>query len=112
MYDLSFHSDQFDLTVIEKADDGAVVVVLAGDLDLYAARYFTERVDELLTQGIHRLDVDCGALSFVDSSGLNALLIAHRDAVAADIEIRVTAAAPQLRELVRMTGTTQLLPGV
>ena len=111
MHDMNDLSE-FEMTVVRRGTETPVVVELSGDLDLCSSAILAERVDDLLDWGIRELHVDCGAVSFVDSSGLKALLDADRRAAERGIPFRVVAASDQLRHLVAMTGTSELLPEI
>ena len=50
------------------------VLVLTGELDLYTAAVFRERVVDLVYDNRLRLVVDMAGLEFVDSTGLGALV--------------------------------------
>jgi anti-anti-sigma factor len=103
---------QFEITVVDRGTDTPIVLELRGDLDLDSAGILADRVGDLLARGVHGLHIDCAGVSFVDSSGLKALLDADRQATGRGIPFRVVSASEQLRELVAMTGTAELLPGV
>ncbi len=74
---------------IATGDDGNAVVEVSGELDVAAAAPFRRVVGDLMGGGRRHLVVDLGATSFVDSTGLGALLWAeHRlHALGGDIEI-------------------------
>jgi anti-anti-sigma factor len=52
---------------------GAVVVTLGGELDVANARSLQREVLGLLSLPVESVTLDLGALTFLDSSGLNAL---------------------------------------
>ncbi|HUA03642.1 MAG TPA: STAS domain-containing protein [Solirubrobacteraceae bacterium] len=69
----SFRMDeQFD-------DDGALRLVLYGELDLAVAAALRERLEVLKSHGEH-VRVDLARLGFMDSSGLRELIVAIGDA--------------------------------
>jgi anti-sigma B factor antagonist len=67
--------DGFAAEVVH-GDRGAVIVV-RGEIDLATAPAFRAALDEAL-DGAGRVEVDLRDTSFMDSSGLAALLAAHR----------------------------------
>src|SRR5262245_28286124 len=109
MHDLN-DLTQFEMTVVHTGPDTAVVVNLSGDLDLDSAGILADRVSDLLDWRIQALHLDCGAVSFVDSSGLKVLLDAYRQADRHGVDFRVVAASDQFRHILAMTGVTELLP--
>jgi anti-anti-sigma factor len=74
-----------DFTVeCEPLPDGRVQARPVGDLDLLTAPAFRQRVDELLA-GAPGVVIDLGGLTFIDSAGLRAVLLAHE---AGAVELR------------------------
>jgi anti-sigma B factor antagonist len=57
--------------------DGAVVVSLAGELDLYNAHAVREALLECCAEGPERLVVDLSAVRFIDSTALGVLIEAR-----------------------------------
>jgi len=57
--------------------DGAVVVRLAGELDLYNADRVREPLLDAAARDVDRLIVDLSELSFIDSTGLGVLIEAR-----------------------------------
>ena len=57
--------------------DGAVVVRLAGELDLYNAHAVREELLAAAERGPERLIVDLSGLTFIDSTGLGVLIEAR-----------------------------------
>lgn len=58
--------------------DGAIVVVLAGELDLYNAEEVRSALLEAVAEGPALLVVDLGEVTFVDSTALGVLVDIHR----------------------------------
>lgn len=65
---------------IETHIQGTVLHVRLLDraLDAYASAGFRERLAELVRQGHARIVLDLGAVDFLDSSGLGAVIACHR----------------------------------
>jgi anti-sigma B factor antagonist len=60
---------------IELESDGDFhVLTLRGDLDLGSATVLEERIDELCVAGARRVLLDMSLVTFLDSSGMNAIL--------------------------------------
>jgi anti-anti-sigma factor len=68
----------FELRERQEAD-GTVRLTLLGDLDLPVTDTLTARLEELKAAG-HPVRLDLSQLAFIDSSGLQALLLALTDA--------------------------------
>lgn len=72
-------SDTFSLDTTEEAD--GVLVRLAGDLDVEAAPLLRQALRRLIDErGSQRFRLDLSGVTFIDSTGLSALLGVHRRA--------------------------------
>ena len=72
-------SDQpgsFSVDVLRDGD--RATITLGGELDMYASGVLNERLSEL--GDVLEIDVDAGAVTFIDSAGLRALLVAREAA--------------------------------
>ncbi|MGH2878053.1 MAG: STAS domain-containing protein [Solirubrobacteraceae bacterium] len=97
------------LEVASAADDGAVTVTLRGELDLASVVALQERLTAV-EQGAPALIVlDLSELSFIDSSGLRALLLAEERARQGGRELRLTQGSDAVQRVFEMTGTRDLL---
>lgn len=94
-------------TTRRPAPPGTRVLALAGHADLDTARVLADALRHALTAAPvpRALVVDCAALSFCSSSGLNELLRARRTAAAAGIAFRLAAPSPQVTRLLHATDT-------
>ena len=61
-----------------KVDDDTHVVSVSGEIDLFTAPEFKQRMGKPIEDGIGRLIVDLSATTFIDSSSLGVLIGAHR----------------------------------
>ena len=97
---------------VTHADDGSVVVGLAGELDLATAPALVAELEALRGGDAGRVVIDAARLSFIDSSGLNALVAT---ASATDRPVAL-AGAPEhvsrVLEMVRLDEIVQLAPSV
>ncbi|MEU4237447.1 STAS domain-containing protein [Actinoplanes sp. NPDC026619] len=87
---------------------GHVRVTLAGDCDL-AVR---DQLSESLLAAVHRSDtviVDLAAVGFLDSSGLHALVTAHRAAIERGGRLYVENPAGSVAAVLDLTGVAGLL---
>ncbi len=84
---------------------GAVVVTVAGEVDMTTAPGLTKAFDGV-AGSVRKVVVDLGGVTFLDSSGLNALVRGRRELAAADIELSVVAPPPGLAR--RVIGIAQL----
>src|SRR5690606_8644685 len=68
-------------------------ITLGGELDMYASGVLNERLSEL--GDVLEIDVDAGAVTFIDSAGLRALLVAREAARDRGVALRVTSVSPE-----------------
>lgn len=94
------------LDVQRSADHTTVVVV--GDVDIDTSEELRGTLIGLGDEG-GLVVVDCSGLEFVDSTGLAALLAAHKAISAKGGSLQITKAPPMLVKLVRIVGLDGLL---
>ena len=58
--------------------DGVHVVAVTGEIDLFTAPEFKQRMARPIDDGVKRLVVDLTGTTFIDSSSLGVLIGAHR----------------------------------
>ncbi len=58
--------------------DGVHVVAVKGEIDLFTAPEFKQRMGKAIEDGVERLVVDLSGTTFIDSSSLGVLIGAHR----------------------------------
>lgn len=84
-------------------------VTLEGSLDQHSSAAFRECVDEALGVRPALVAVDARGLTFVDATGLAALVRARRAANEAGVVFRVSDASPALRYVAEEAGFQALL---
>jgi len=89
--------------------DGALDVALYGDIDFANSPPVREALRAAAAEGTPTaIRVDLEAVTFLDSSGIAVLVIAHRLATAAGAGFTVRNASPAVYEHLRLTGLTEL----
>jgi anti-sigma B factor antagonist len=68
---------EFDI-VDRKVDDDTHVVSVTGEIDLFTAPEFKQRMSAPIDEGRSNLIVDLSRTTFIDSSSLGVLIGAHR----------------------------------
>ncbi len=91
------------LVVVHAHTDVADVLSLVGELDLASAPRFVTQAAEALRTGAKRLLVELEGVSFIDSSGLAALLNVLRRATAARAGLVLVGAHGQVRDVLAQT---------
>jgi len=86
----------------------AIVVALGGALDVTAG---DQLLDELRHVGdTYRVPIilNLAEVTFLDSAGVRALVLAHRELAAVGRPLTIAAASPRVRRLLELTGTDAL----
>ena len=93
-----------DCWTIESTGDHSYLASIEGDLDLANGRDLVRNLGPLLTVPGNRIELDLSRVEFIDSSGLQALLIAHRLAVGSTCQMVLVALSANVERLLDLTG--------
>ena len=95
----------------ERGDAGQQVLVVAGSIDLASRDALVEASREAL-KSIDRaaLVLDLAGVTFMDSTGLSALVEIDGDALDAGVEFHLRAVSRQVRRLLEVTGLLNRWP--
>lgn len=94
---------------IDKGAGSIAVVRLSGRLDLVSAAALKARIADLVTAGSSKLIVDLSNVTFIDSSGLGALISGLRAARGAAGDLRIAAAGEQVNMVLKLTTLDRVL---
>lgn len=99
----------FDFRIeVEKCGDCAVLSV-AGDVDLATSPILINKVESLFREPIASIALDLGAVTFLDSSGIAALLKAHTLAVEHGVPFTFASVSLAVRDVVKSVGLADVL---
>lgn len=99
------HHVAHPLLRVQTVEDGdRARVVVHGELDLATSPELTRDVLALLERGTDEVTIDLGALEFIDSSGVAALLTASAAARARNATCTLRAVPAQARRVLELTG--------
>ena len=102
-------ADDFALT--EDALDGdRHLVAVRGDLDLHTAPELREALARAIDEGRSRLVIDLTETSYMDSSGLTALVVAHKRVRKRGGQLVVVNTDPSIGRTFEITGLHLLFP--
>ena len=87
----------------EDADRKVTVVRMAGRLNAASSPEAKARLKGLAGEGAKHLILDLSELSFIDSSGLSALVAGYKAAVEAGGSLKLACLVPQVREVFALT---------
>jgi anti-sigma B factor antagonist len=93
----------FDFELAASQDDGVVVLWADGELDLRNRDLVLNSVLERLDAG-HAVILDLSRLTFVDSTGLSAMIRCRKAAQRAGLRFAVRGAQGQVAHVLEMTG--------
>lgn len=96
---------------IEKRDVGEEVAVLRldGRLNMVAAPRLKEAVDQVVEGGRSRVVVDMAEVTFMDSSGLGALIAGLKKARQRNGDLRISGMNDQVATVLRLTNLDRVL---
>ena len=94
---------------VESDAGGALVGVIDGELDLETAPRLADWIADALASGSKKVVLDVAAVSFIDSSGLTALIVGHTEAESAGAQLVLRSVTRQTYDLLVMTGLDQVL---
>jgi anti-sigma B factor antagonist len=99
--------DALDITI--RRERGVVIAAVTGGVDIFTVAQLRECLFELADSG-RTLIVDLNRVTFIDSSGLGALIGAARRAAAHGGSLHAACARPPTRRLLWLTGADRRIP--
>jgi anti-anti-sigma factor len=92
------------LTLTERRDGHTVVLALSGEADLASAPPVGDRVSELLSQDVPRMQLDLSDLGFLDSSAVRVFLRCRQNAATAGVPLDVVCEEGPARRVLTLLG--------
>lgn len=90
----------------ERADD-AIVLILSGELDIASAPSLERSIETLASEGAERVVIDLSGVTFMDSTGLRALLLAQQRTSGNGHELRLRRGPRQVQRVFELSGTLE-----
>ena len=90
-------------------DDARVEVRVSGEIDLAAAPYLRQLLDAVIDAGTGDVDVDLSSVTFLDSSGLAALLAARQRLLETPRRFRVLHPSRPAYRVLELSGLLEVL---
>lgn len=97
---------QFDT---ETTEGGVGIIRVNGRLNMVAAPRLRNVVTEMVAGGVNRIVVDLAEASFVDSSGLGALISGLKTARQAGGDLRIARPTEQIESVLALTNLNRVL---
>jgi anti-anti-sigma factor len=91
--------------------DVAPVLAVSGDLDIAGVEEFLAHAERLLATRAATVELDLSGMTFIDSSGLGALVRLQRSALASGQELRLVDVPPSVVRILELTGLADLFTG-
>ena len=99
---------ELGLDVTER--NGYAVLAVFGEVDVYTAPHFRERLIELVSEGKHRIVVDLEGVDFLASTGLGVLVGGLKRVRAHDGSLDLVCTQERILKIFRITGLTKVFP--
>ena len=93
----------------EQVDDATHVVSVRGEIDIFTAPEFKERISSAIDAGRDLVVVDLGGTTFIDSSSLGVLISAHRRLSGRDGRLVIACDVPAVLNTFKITGLDGVL---
>lgn len=97
------------LTVEVTSTPEAHTVLLSGEADLLGAPTIESALTDAANDAV-RITLDLRNLTFIDSSGLRALMRGHEQCVARGVELQVIRGPENIQRLFELSGMNEILP--
>ena len=97
------------LSVGSEEHEGVFRITLRGELDVSTAPRFSEALSDARIRNCHTLLIDLSELTFMDSTGLSALLVGEMHARTRGQRFAVVRGPRHVQELFRLTGVDHFL---
>ena len=93
----------------EQVDDATHVVSVRGEIDIFTAPEFKERIAGAIDAGRDLVVVDLNGTTFIDSSSLGVLISAHRRLTARDGRLVIACEVKAVLNTFKITGLDGVL---
>jgi anti-sigma B factor antagonist len=97
-----------DLGFYVEERDGWAVLCVRGEVDVYTAPRFRERLIELVSQGQRQIVVDLEGVDFLDSTGLGVLVGGLKRVRSHDGELVLVCTKSRILKVFEITGLTKV----
>ena len=97
-----------DLTLATNEVDGATIIAVGGEIDVYTAPKLRDKITELVADGVYDIIVDMEAVEFLDSTGLGVLVGGLKKVRAHDGSLQLVCNQDRLLKIFRITGLAKV----
>jgi anti-sigma B factor antagonist len=100
--------EDVDLTLATNVVDGATIIAVGGEIDVYTAPKLRDKITELVANGTYHIIVDMEAVEFLDSTGLGVLVGGLKKVRAHDGSLELICTQDRLLKIFRITGLAKV----
>jgi anti-sigma B factor antagonist len=98
------------LNVVRKEDDrGWTILAVDGEIDIATAPVLDEAIEQAVSDGCEKIAIDLTSVSFMDSTGLRTLIVAHRSLEGTEGRLVVIPGSGPIRRLLEVAGVVDTL---
>jgi len=97
-----------DLTLATSEVEGATIIAVGGEIDVYTAPKLRDKITELVADGVYDIIVDMEAVEFLDSTGLGVLVGGLKKVRAHDGFLQLICTQDRLLKIFRITGLAKV----
>lgn len=95
---------------LDRSDvDGWVVLTVTGEVDMATAPTLRQHLADLVAAGVTRLVIDLGPTTFLDSTGLGAIVMVLKRVRAHDGQVRLVATSASIRKVFEITSLDRVI---
>jgi anti-sigma B factor antagonist len=88
--------------------DGFRTLTVTGEIDLATATRLEAELDAVIAEAHSPADVDLSGVTFIDSSGLHALIRAQKHVTGTEVRLVLVNPSRACRQVLEVTNTTEL----
>jgi anti-sigma B factor antagonist len=100
--------DTVDLTLATEEVEGATIIAVGGEIDVYTAPRLRDKITELVADGVYSLIIDMEGVEFLDSTGLGVLVGGLKKVRAHDGSLQLICTQERLLKIFRITGLAKV----
>src|SRR6187401_2645986 len=100
--------EHVDLTLATNEVEGATIIAVGGEIDVYTAPKLRDKITELVADGVYDIIVDMEAVEFLDSTGLGVLVGGLKKVRAHDGSLQLICTQDRLLKIFRITGLAKV----
>ena len=98
------------MKVSEQQQDGATILNLQGRFDFGSRKEFKDTIDRLQAGGCRHIILDLEGVSFVDSSALGLLVIAHQNLKLKEARLSLVKPQAYVRQVLDLANVPKMIP--